>query len=33
MHKGSTPVVKEKVDHKINLIEDADATGELAQGL
>ena len=30
-HKGSKPVMKEKVEHKINLIEDADATGELAK--
>jgi alkylhydroperoxidase family enzyme len=26
----STPTTKETVEHKINLIEDADATGELA---
>jgi hypothetical protein len=29
--KGSKPVMKEKAQHKINLIEDADASGELAK--
>jgi hypothetical protein len=29
--KGNTSVMKEKAQHKINLIEDADATGELAK--
>ena len=31
MSTGSTSIAKEKVERKINLIEEADATGELAQ--
>jgi hypothetical protein len=30
-HKGSKPVMEEKVEHKINLVEDADAAGEVAK--